>query len=363
MKKRKNKLDQVTNALKNEPILAGPSQELIDATLAKLAAETEKAPPEPVEPVKTINLTKRFAAVAVAAAIIFVVALIAVKTLTGPDEVPAKQTAQQPPIKKTLTPDQMTGELEPAQVAAFETELEKILQMAIANDIDGLVAMLTEGQPQSRLLAANILAIVGDPAAIPALEKLSVEYGKDKPNNPYAAVIDKIKTRLETPTTASLVTAKAPIAKFTPKGVLSGLITDAKTGRPISEVKVDTWINRYHTAITDANGFYYFDKITEPGSYKIKVTSSAHIGIDWDRLPIVELSKDTQIVKHFSLEPACQIDIQVINEQNEPIEKVRIIATSLADQRRSQINQPDSRQTNKDGFLSLGGFAPAKLHT
>jgi hypothetical protein len=77
-------------------------------------------------------------------------------------------------------------------------ELKRVESMFAAADIEGLVAMLSEAKfEESKVLAANYLAEIGDLRAIEPLEKLSAQWTGDEQDNPYAAAIQEIKERLE----------------------------------------------------------------------------------------------------------------------------------------------------------------------
>ncbi len=85
-------------------------------------------------------------------------------------------------------------------------ESKRVEAMFAARDIDGLVTMLAEAKfEEGRVLAANYLAQIGDSRAIEPLEILSAQWSGDEQDNPYAAAIREIKTRLEQETTDVVV--------------------------------------------------------------------------------------------------------------------------------------------------------------
>jgi len=190
-----------------------------------------------------------------------------------------------------------------------------------------------------------------------------IEQPSDKAANLLA--IDEAQSGLETG--ESLVASPDPAStkdvefSFAPKGVLSGLITDVNTGEPVSDARVRISIRSMYTTETDANGFYYFDKIKQDGNYRIQIASKEYVGIyDYEKQPLVSLKKDKQRVKHFELEKACMIEVRVVDEAGEPVKKARVIATSLADNRRREIGHMLHFQgTDDDGFIMLGGFKPS----
>jgi len=82
-------------------------------------------------------------------------------------------------------------------------ESDQIQKMYAANDIGGLVSMLSDGLAHSKVLAANYLAEIGDLTAVEPLENLSAQ--SDDPDNPFADAALQIKLRFEEPTPPSLV--------------------------------------------------------------------------------------------------------------------------------------------------------------
>ncbi len=75
-------------------------------------------------------------------------------------------------------------------------ELKRAEAMFAAGDIDGLVAMLSDDQfRESKLLAADYLAKIGDARAIGVLELLDAQ--SDDPDNPFGRAAATIKNRLE----------------------------------------------------------------------------------------------------------------------------------------------------------------------
>ncbi len=152
--------------------------------------------------------------------------------------------------------------------------------------------------------------------------------------------------------------------EFVPKGVLSGLITDIETAEPVTDAIVSIWISRIYTIETDENGFYSFDSINSKGNYKIKITSKEYTGIyDYDNMPVINLEKNKQAVKHFQLERACMIEVLVVDEAGDPIKDVRLLATSLADGRKREIGKGlHAHKTDDEGYILMGGFKPSETN-
>lgn len=372
MKKNEN-IDKAIDALKNKLIPAGPPKEVIDATLKKLSEIDngfETAVPKRIKIIERIKAMKSFTKFAIAAMIIIVV-LIAVGVFTSPDkegyEKIAKQQQDMPNIKNSIETAKNTKsnlDFEPESAAEkLEAELKTIEQMFDSVDVEGLTAMLSKGQYESKIAAANFIAKIGDIKALVALEELSKNWQGNEASNPFAKAIAEIKSRIENQKAAPTISTKEQIklqkSEFTAIGILGGIVTNAKTGEPISDVEISLQGPGYERTKTDANGTYHFDKIRE-GKYRIEIKSKECVGItNYQKLPIVSLYGDSKLVKHFELEPACMIDIEVVNEANEPIKNVTVVVSSMTEEYGSQIGQ--SQRTDKNGVTTLGGIEPAEI--
>jgi len=175
--------------------------------------------------------------------------------------------------------------------------------------------------------------------------------------------IDKSQNGLETE--EPFVTSPEPVSikddefKFVPRGVLSGVITDARTGKPVTDVKVYISFLGTHEAGTDSNGFYFFEDIKQEGDYYVYITSNKYVGV-WDRDKRIRLEMGSKIVKHFALQRACQIKVKVIDEDGNPIKGVNLIATSPADEQMKEVNYGlRSKSTDVNGEFLFGGFVPS----
>jgi len=146
--------------------------------------------------------------------------------------------------------------------------------------------------------------------------------------------------------------------KSKPDCVLCGHITDSKTGQPVTDATVN--IKYGYDAKTDANGFYCFEKIDQNDNYRIEIDSNDYVGIyDYSAMPIVSLGSDKQVVKDFKLNKAYMLEVQVVDEANNPIENAEISASYSADERIVRVgNDTLRRKTDKEGFYLIGGIAP-----
>ena len=266
-------------------------------------------------------------------------------------------------VKESPVVEEVPEEQEPEEPARpdIESELKRIYAMAKAEDVEGLIGVLEEGEFAGKLVAASYLMKIGDESAIEPLEKLSAEWYGDKDVNPFSAVIAAIRKRVagDLEEVVPEVTDKPAITKesFKPRGVLSGLITDKSTGLPIKGVRLEISNRRYHRAETDPNGFYYLDEIHEDGNHRIKVESREYMGIvDWRQIPQVALRNDAQVVRHFDLERGCQVEAYVVNDANEHLEDVQLNMTWLGG---NATDACEDTKTDAKGYGRLGAVKPS----
>jgi 5-hydroxyisourate hydrolase-like protein (transthyretin family) len=146
--------------------------------------------------------------------------------------------------------------------------------------------------------------------------------------------------------------------KFQNTGTLCGHITDAKTGQPVTDATVS--VEHTYKAETDANGYYHIDTIYNDRDYRIAVDSNGYSGItNYDSMPVVNLRKGKEVVKDFKLDKACMIEVQVVDEANQPVENAELSVSSLTDEYNNKFREI-KRRTDKNGVAILGGLPPSK---
>jgi hypothetical protein len=147
------------------------------------------------------------------------------------------------------------------------------------------------------------------------------------------------------------------------KGSLSGHITDAQTGRPVIDATVK--VQDIFSAATDSSGFYLIEGLPAGQNFRISVDSNEYVGINgYQPMPDVRIQKDTQTVKDFKLDKACMIQVQVVDEANQPIEGAELSVRPYDNEIQRKLMQGGPRryiQTNKDGIALLGGLIPSKV--
>ena len=134
--------------------------------------------------------------VQIAAAVLVVATILVVVALFGGSG--AKQDgALGPPGGPEPVASESPAEVEQDTEALAESELLAIRRMIAASDVAGVMAMLSDGQPQSKIMAANYLATTGDARLIGVLAQLAAEWQGEAARNPFAAAIVQIMTTLQ----------------------------------------------------------------------------------------------------------------------------------------------------------------------
>ncbi|MDB4766103.1 carboxypeptidase regulatory-like domain-containing protein [bacterium] len=144
---------------------------------------------------------------------------------------------------------------------------------------------------------------------------------------------------------------------------LSGRLID-QTGAPVTDATIqltgrtitDGALNSYRTK-TDETGRYIIGD-TKADTYRIRITSKDCVGLtDRNKLPKVQLSTDSSIVRDFTLQKACSIRIRAVDDAGKPIRNVRIYTALLTDNRPGSFHEASS--TNKQGWATVGGLKPS----
>ena len=242
-----------------EPDLESTERATANARKAIMELKEEAIPPKRLFGMGSIRRLLTYAAIAVVLiAIGFGVALVW-KSL---DDKNIREIVQQPKTPKDdseiateALEKEPKDEPPPEELkdvsSGIEQELARILALADANDVDGLIRVLHEGEFASKLLATSYLMQIGDANAIVPLDLLSTEwYGQDKAN-PFATAVKAIKSRIakkladaaneKTPpdddTAIDVKPAPEPKVELVAGGTIKGEVVDA-AGKGISGAKV-----------------------------------------------------------------------------------------------------------------------------
>jgi len=145
-----------------------------------------------------------------------------------------------------------------------------------------------------------------------------------------------------------------------PQGVLSGVITDSDTGKPVPDALVQISSGRQFRTKTNGEGFYRFDEIHQAGSFDLSVDSLTHVGIQRGQdNPAVNLSNDKQVVQDLGLTKACMADVWVVDHNGVGIPDAMVVVTSLSDDRFRFLGTfADRRRTEPNGYVLVGGIPP-----
>ena len=256
-------------------------------------------------------------------------------------------------------------------VAAIMSSVTAKIMTAAAVAAIGVGAVVTYKHVTKPRPGPDVLQTEAIVREIEEEQDKTTEEITEQPSSEMATMlaIDETKDILEVEKSTVMPTQPSSIkyskSKFVPKGVLSGLITDAKTGKPIEDAIVrvyETWDSK---AISDANGFYYFNTLKEaglvqPANIKLRITAEQYVGItEFDSLPIISLNQDSNVVKHFKLVPACIIELLVIDANDEPIPDAQIWATRDEEKFTSHlIYHP--QKTDQTGMVTFDVLEPSE---
>jgi hypothetical protein len=246
----------------------------------------------------------------------------------------------------------------------LQEELKQVIQLISANDTNGLAKMLSGAKAESRLAAVIYLANMDSSRSIEILDILSDKLDSKEPDNLFAVTSAVLKKRLEDKKRESNQPLpdekKSKKDEIVIKCVLSGFVTSAETGKPVSDVNICLEGRSAACTITDANGFYCFDKAGEEGEYRIAIHSKEYVDPCSDNPKLmVSLRNDANTVENLMLIPACMINIEVVNEANEPVKDAfvyEVRSVSYEEPNRESYRFATAGHTNEKGEVSLGGF-------
>jgi hypothetical protein len=194
-------------------------------TLRALEISREKSAASQSNIFKNATKTQVWASAA-AAAVIIVGSFIAMCIFSDREQQPEKKITlkSKVPAEKDLgvtktidEADVKTKVVETKTVVVeakskLDLELESIQQMFKAGNTKGLIAMLSKGEYESKVAAANYLAKMGAVQALEPLEKTRGEYDKDNRSAPFAKAVETITSRVFAELEESVTTTEKPKA-------------------------------------------------------------------------------------------------------------------------------------------------------
>ena len=168
------------------------------------------------------NATKTQIWVSAAAAVIIVGFFIGMCLFSDRGGQPGRETTQNHKVfteknlgatKKIDKTDAKTEVI--AAKKKLDMELAGIERMFKARNVDGLITMLSRGEFESKVAAANYLAKMGAVEALEPLEKTKAEYNTFKRSVPFTRAIAQIKSRVATEMDESINAPEKPKADTT----------------------------------------------------------------------------------------------------------------------------------------------------
>ena len=260
-----------------------------------------------------------------------------------------------------------------AEANAAERQREEIGSAAARGNVQELLALMDGADPENRVLIARHLGEMGDATAIAPLERFASQEGVSGDENSYQLALDAINKRIQatdpgdptelagstdplgSPDETRLLAARQEV-----KGLLCGLVTDRLTGRALEQVDIEVFGEAHYSASTDANGYYCFEHIEQDGRYEIKISRPGYLLNDAVAdLPIVALSHNEPVVRHFALERGCLVEVKVTDESGQPIRDVRLTASWLGSEQPTEAGRPAT--TDQRGLAVLGTLTASDI--
>ena len=217
--------------------------------------------------------------------------------------------------------------------------------------------MITRPIPRSaRLGLVSLLLILFAGALLLPMSRLDETHAavyrqESADNESEQQVPDKAQSLHQSPQAGQAVPVEE---KTSSQYVLSGRVTD-QAGAPVTDAQVLLIPNSGGHVLktrTDKEGDYHFSEITKPGPHRIMILSQRWVGLERlsDR-PRVDLAADQRQVKNITLERACQLRIQTIDEQGKPVPGAIVYRKLMTDTRGFT---PRAVTTDQSGEVTLG---------
>ena len=296
-----------------------PSLENADRAIERVRKTlTEAQPRHAVSDKKKQRTVKQLIGFAVAAMVIIVAVLIGLSVFTSSWEEPARDVAKR----------STTYEAEEAKIALdarLIAEAEKIRKMAAVGDIEGLIAMLSDGLYESKVSAAYYLGKISDMRAIPALAMLSEQWQGDEFEDPFAAASEEILSRFAVEQEGieaepNIVTEKTE-AVTKAQRTFSLLVINKQTKEPIPDVELEIKFNDDKSKnITDKQGSCVINLSEKDfGYFGIQAIKDGFVPAEFF---YNRPEARTELPGNYTLflEPGVPVGGFILNEQGQPIE-------------------------------------------
>jgi len=212
-------LKHVENLIKdlNDTTNADVDKRILRDTLRAIERSQEKPASPKANIFRKISKTQLYASAA--AAVIIVGFFIGVCMFSDRGKQPDREITQNRKVfteKNLSVTSAIDREDAKTKVAGakskLDVELASVEQMFKAGNVDGLVAMLEEGEYESKVASANYLAKMGAVQALEPLEKTRNEYGTYNRGKPFARAVKIIASRVFAELEESITATEKPEA-------------------------------------------------------------------------------------------------------------------------------------------------------
>lgn len=222
-----------------------------------------------------------------AAAVLALAVLLLARHLAGHEKAAApgwnKDTvARTPPSQGTPAP----AALAPKQDQLLLAQEQAAREYFAKADVKGLLGLLETGQDQTRIVAADLLARMGEKSALPALEKLAAQWTGPAADNPFRRSVEQIQAasaqenKTDTKTPAQQESPVKPPEPESGAGTLTVRVSEKATGHPLPDASIRAWTGQaWQTNTADDKGVFTLDLGgSVPERVMIGVTEEGYVG-------------------------------------------------------------------------------------
>ncbi len=250
----------------------------------------------------------------------------------------------------SIAPGSLVTPDNPIVAALTSEELDAALarmDREVANmNLPWLRDQLASPHEPIRLAAATYLGQMGDRQDVEALA-------------PYPEALRVLLGRLNPQSDAvANSTDSLPLAggTFVAQGCLSGVIRDALTSEPVPDATVELHGPIIYQTLADCNGFYSFGDWIEPGTYRMAIDSVGFLTQRQD-MPTVAIDPNVSLQHHFYLKRGCMVDVQVMDDQGNPVPDAEVRLSWLGTEQANNVGQPCL--TDEQGRAIVGAAKPS----
>ena len=184
----------------NDTTSADMDKRVLRDTLRALEISRGKSASPKADIFKKISRTRLYAS---AAAVVIVCFFAGMYMFSDRGEQPGREITQNRKVSTEKEPGVTTAmdraDTKTKVVEAknnLDVELASVEQMFKTGNVNGLIAILSKGEYESKVAAANYLAKMGAIQALQPLEKTRAEYGANNRSVPFAKAVETITSRV-----------------------------------------------------------------------------------------------------------------------------------------------------------------------